>query len=129
MFFLGMCVVSFVIAAGFAWVGAWLILPFAGLEMLVLALALKSNLKACSTKEVVMIDNEHVCVEVGRFGPEHRCCFVRNWTEVLLLPAKIAGYPSHLYLRSAGKQVELGACLDDKERKELSLKLQELIRA
>lgn len=118
---------SFLVAGGFAWVGAWLILPFAGLEMLVLAFALKANLRACRTKEVVHIDDQHVCVEVGRQGPEQSCCFVRCWTEVFLSPAKIKGYPSHLYLRSAGRQVELGACLDNKDRKALSIKLKELI--
>lgn len=39
-FYIGMVVVSFSIAIAFALKGAWLILPFAGVEMLVLGAAL-----------------------------------------------------------------------------------------
>ena len=37
--FAGLAAVTLAIAAGFAFMGAWLILPFAGLEVLALAVA------------------------------------------------------------------------------------------
>ena len=127
IFFLTMLVVMSSISLGFAFVGAWMILPFAGLELGVLAWALKANLRACRVREIVSVSGNNVCVEVGERSPEKSCSFVRAWTKVLLSPSAIKGHPSRLFLRSEGRQVELGACLDDSERRALSLRLEELI--
>ena len=37
--FIALAVLTLAIGLGFAWVGAWLVLPFAGLEVLMLAAA------------------------------------------------------------------------------------------
>lgn len=123
-----MSVTSLGIALVFAWQGLWMILPFAGLEMLVLAVAFyQVHKKACS-REVISFDTDDIRVEVGRDAPEHVCIFQRAWTQVLLQTPSIKGYPSKLFLRSGGRQLELGACLNDDERQALHDHLVKLVQ-
>lgn len=111
-----MSVTSLGIGMAFAWQGLWMVLPFAGLEMIFLAVAFHCVRKSGSCREVVSVGTESVRIEVGHHSPEYVCEFKRPWTQVLLLAPKIKGYPSKLLLRSGGKQVEVGACLSDEER-------------
>jgi len=125
-FLLSMCVVSFGIAIGFAMAGLWLVLPFAGLEMLVLLLAFYAVWQSSACREVVSISDESIIVETGRTAPEKSCVFQRHWTQVLLQMPKIKGYPSRLFLRCGSQQVEVGSCLSNEERLALSQRLVEL---
>ena len=111
-----MSVTSLGIGVAFAWQGLWMVLPFAGLEMIFLAVAFHYVHKTGNCREVVSVAADNVRVEAGRHSPEYVCVFQRAWTQVLLQAPKIKGYPNKLLLRSGGKQVEVGACLNDKER-------------
>lgn len=126
-FLAGLSGVILMIASGFAMMGLWLILPFAGLEVLVLVAVFYVLAGNGARREVVHIDSKQVRVEAGRQCLEHSCCFHRVWTQVLLEPEKIRGYPTRLLLRSAGKQVEVGAFLNNDERQALWLRLKQLI--
>ena len=125
-FLVGMCVVSFGIAIGFAMVGLWLVLPFAGLEMLVLVLAFSVVKKSSACREVVSVVDENIIIETGRTRPEKSCVFQRAWTQILLQAPQIKGYPSRLLLRCGSRQVEVGACLNNDERHALRRRLLEL---
>jgi uncharacterized membrane protein len=127
VFLLSMFLVSSMIALGFAWVGLWLVLPFAGLEMLVLAVAFYSVLKKSQCREVVYVDHDNVTVQSGRRGPEQQCIFLRAWTQVQLVSPSIRGYPSRLLLRCGGRQVEIGACLTEDEREALGERLNQIL--
>ena len=66
-------VVSVGIAAAFAYFGAWLILPFAGLEMLVLYLAFRYIERHAADCELIEIDGDRLALrshgrefEIGR---------------------------------------------------------------
>lgn len=119
--------VSLSIAMGFAYLGAWPILPFAGGELLLLAWAMRANRKACRRREVVEIDDRYVRVGVGYESPEQVCRFTRAWTQVWVLPSLKTNDRNRLLLRSAGKQVEIGSFLSDKERQSLAVQLRRLI--
>ena len=123
-----MTVTSLGIGIAFAWQGLWMVLPFAGLEMIFLATAFYCVQKSGSCREVVSVESDNVRVEAGRHAPEYVCVFQRAWTQVLLQTPKIKGYPSKLLLRSGGKQVEVGACLSDEERVALHDHLVKLVQ-
>ena len=125
--FASIATVSLTIGAVFASLGAWPIFPIAGGEILFLAWAMKLNRKACSRREVVEIDDHYVRVGVGYKSPEQVCAFTRAWTQVLVVPSQHSHHRSHLLLRSAGKQVELGSFLSDEERDSLAKRLKKLI--
>jgi len=125
-FLIGMCVISFGIAIGFAMVGLWLVLPFAGLEMLVLIFAFHTVQKSSASREVVSVVDERIIIETGKTRPEKSCVFQRAWTQILLQAPQIKGYPSRLLLRCGSRQVEVGACLNNDERQALRRRLLEL---
>lgn len=127
LFLAGMVFVSFSIAGVFAAQGAWMVLPFAGFEMLVLGLVLHRCCVQACRQEVVSIAGNEVRVAVGRERPERCCTFERCWARVILDKAKVQGYPSRLLIRSHGREVEVGACLIDEERARLAIALREAL--
>lgn len=127
-FLLSMCIVSFGIAIGFAIVGLWMVLPFAGLEMFVLIFAFYSVQKSSACREIVSVVDENIIIETGRTKPEKSCVFQRAWTQILLQSPQVKGYPSRLLLRCGSRQVEVGACLNNDERQALCRRLVELKR-
>ena len=68
MFFLTTCCVSFAIALAFAWQGLWLIVPFAGIEMLALGLALYWCLKRLSRVETITVSDKEVSLNVQQLN-------------------------------------------------------------
>ena len=127
-FYLGMITVSFGIAAGFAWQGAWLVLPFAGLEMLVLGAALYSVGRRCARWQLVSVCEDAVEVtEADAAAGRHR--FSRAWARVELVPPAIRGYPARLLIRSHGRTVEIGDCLNEEEKHYLARQLRLAVEA
>jgi uncharacterized membrane protein len=124
LFFLIMVIISFGIAGVFAAVGYWVVLPFAGLEMTVLGVALYLCSVRISRCEVISIDNGTVEVVVGRHSPESSYTFDRHWARIVLDPPRARGHPSRLFLRSHGRELEVGACLNNEERQQLARALE-----
>lgn len=127
--FLVMGLLSMVIALSFGAVGFWPVIPFAGLELLALGTALYLCARRCHWSEVVFIRPHCVEVEKGRHGPEERWLFPRGWAQVELLTPFYQQHPSRLVIRSHGQEVELGAFLNEWERRALAGDLRRAIRA
>ena len=124
MFFLFMVATSFGIAGAFAATGYWVIFPFAGLEMVVLGAALYVCSLKASRCEVISIENGIIEVVVGRHSPENSYTFNRQWARIVLDPPRARGHPSRLLLRSHGRELELGACLNSEEKQQLAAALE-----
>jgi uncharacterized membrane protein len=127
-FYIGMVVVSFSIAMAFALNGAWLILPFAGLEMLVLGAALYVVARRGSCWQAVSIHGNDI--EVVDHDPtrERQQTIQRAWAQVKLEQARINGYPSRLTIRSHGRAIEIGGYLAEAEKEQLALELRQAVR-
>ncbi|MEJ2059445.1 MAG: DUF2244 domain-containing protein [Gammaproteobacteria bacterium] len=123
-FYMGMCGVSVLVSGALAGLGFWPVIPFAGLNMMGLGLALYFCHRRAEHKEVIRVDGDVIRVEAGHGCIEHRCCFERAWTRVVLLAPELRGYPTRLLLRSRGWEVEVGSCLNDDERKKLAGRLE-----
>jgi len=124
IFYLAVSVTALVIAVMFAVKGAWLILPFAGLEILALGACLYICARKNTECEVIHIGEDVVKVERGRRRPEHSVEFQRAWTRVNLTQNRLAWYPSRLTLSSKGQEIEIGSKLLEEERIELTKELQ-----
>jgi uncharacterized membrane protein len=122
-FYMSMVVVSFGIALVFAIQGAWLILPFAGLEMLVLGAALYVVARRAYRWQSVSIHADRVVITEHDQSSERQQTFQRAWAQVRLEPARIKGYPPRLFIRSHGRAVEIGGYLADAEKEHLALEL------
>ena len=101
--------VSIGIASAFALLGAWLILPFAGLEMLVLWLAFRHVERRAGDFERIAIAGDRVEIEVCEAGRHESHELNRCW-------ARLVGDGGRLALRSHGREYEIGRYLDDEQR-------------
>ena len=126
-FYIGMVLVTFGIAIAFAMKGAWLILPFAGLEMLVLGIALYIVARRNASWQSISISNDLVeVVEHGRSNEQRS--FQRAWASVVHEHPRINGHPSRLLIRSHGRSLEVGACLGETEKAYLARELGKVMR-
>lgn len=128
-FYLGMILLSMVIALSFGALGFWPVIPFAGLELLALGTALYLCARHCHWREVILVGRHTVEVEKGRYRPEERWIFPRAWAQVELQAPVYAQYPSKLFIRSHGRHVELGSFLNEWERCALADDLRRTIRS
>ena len=118
-----------VIATGLAWVGAWPVVPFAGLELLVVGICLYRCAQRCAEREVISIDGHTVAVERGRYRPEQRFELPRPWARVGVIQGAVRGYPCRVLIRAHGKAVEVGARLPERERHLLARRLRRCLSA
>ena len=100
--------------------GAWFVLPFFGLELVILGLGLYLSALAGSTREVVHIDGNEVRILRGRGQLEAVATLPRYWTRVVLVQDPRGWYLSRLQLRCHGKQVEIASKLVESERLDLA---------
>ena len=111
----------------FAALGAWLVLPFSGLEWLLLAFCLHLSRKRSMEREVITITDAVVQVEKGRKIPRQTYRFQRAWVTLDWSESTVRGRPSRLSLRLHGKEVEIGRFLVESERQALARQLRILL--
>jgi uncharacterized membrane protein len=116
--------VSAGIAGAFALLGAWMILPFAGLEMLVLFLAFCYIDRHAADFERIAIAGDRVRVELFEAGQAKSHEFNRCWAQVVASPGG-----ARLALRSHGREVEIGRHMNDEQRIGLARELGRQLRA
>ena len=116
LFFVAMMVVSFSIAAWFLALGAWMVFPFAGLEMLALGGALLWIARRGEEWETLDVDGDRVRIACWRGGVARSWSFQRHWLSVSLAPPYHRGHPQRLLLGSHGRSREVGRMLTGDER-------------
>jgi uncharacterized membrane protein len=108
------------VAVYFALKGAWLVLPFAGLEALVVCGGIYLNARWAVTREVVRLDGPDLTVSRGRRALVEVVRLPRFWTRVALVRDPRGWYPNRLLLESHGRRFEIGAVLAESERELLA---------
>lgn len=109
----------------FAALGAWLVLPFSGLEWLLLAYCLRWSRIQSAQREVITISDAVVSVEQSLIAQTIK--FQRAWVTVQWVESTIPRHPSRLCLRLHGKEVEIGRFLVESERLALAKELRRLL--
>ncbi|MGO9443197.1 MAG: DUF2244 domain-containing protein [Thiobacillaceae bacterium] len=107
------------VASGFCLVGYWPVMPFAGLEIGVLAWAFDVIRRRESDYERLEIDQDRVMLVTRREGKIESRDLNRYWTKVIVQCDR-PGADCHVLIRSAGKDSEVGCHLSDRERLELA---------
>jgi len=126
-FFAGLCAAVLAVSAPFAARGLWPVVPFAGLELLVLAWALRATLMRRDRHESITVTAEAVVIESQQRGHRGQVVFPRHWAQVTLHRSAVPWHPSRLTIASHGRLCEVGAFLTEEERRELAGRLQRLI--
>lgn len=115
MFFFACCL--FIVAAYFTSVGAWLVIPFAGIEFIVIGTALYQQCCYAHQKQIISIDDNAVSVsEKGR----QLISIPKPWLKIVHKHDPHGWYSSRLYIGAHGRFVELGKYLIESERKRLA---------
>lgn len=130
LIYLSIAAVPMAVAIGFASRGLWPILPFAGLEVLGLGVALALSVRRGRTREYIRLDEQTVQVRKTTwnwFARETEFEFARPWTRVELRKAGLADHPSRLLIRHRTSAVEVGSFLTERERRSLGRRLARLV--
>ncbi len=127
LLFAALCLVCFTLAGLLALRGMWPILPFAGLEMLLVGWALHASLVRQHRAQIITLTESDVSVESHDRANCLRTVFPRHWAQVKLRRPASPLHPSRLTIESHGRQCELGSFLTEEERYGLAFRLQRLI--
>jgi uncharacterized membrane protein len=126
--FLFVCVGFLGFAGFFALRGFWPVLPFAGLEMAGLGLALKLSLDRRHQLQTILISENEVRIESRRKrGSDAPVVFPRHWARVTLLRSYAPSHPSRLLIEASGRSCEVGQFLTEGERQGIARQLGRLI--
>ena len=109
------------IALGFyAVMGIWMILPFAGLEVVALAAGLYYASWKLNYQHVVTFERNNLRIEKGVYRPRGIWNWPKQETVLHVTPSKQEWSPPKLSFRYAGDEVEIGEFLAKSEAVELS---------
>ncbi len=115
--------VSLIVAISFMYKGFILVLPFSGLEVLCLSLALYLVYKHYSTCQVIYFTDDSVIIESGKDEANERIEYQRFWSSFYVDNEGAYSIP-RLTIRSKGKTTEIGRFLSYKDK----LKLIKLVK-
>jgi uncharacterized membrane protein len=115
-----MMATSLGIASAFAVAGAWMVLPFAGVEMLALAAAFYLHGRHAADYERLAISNGRVCIEVRDGEKTMRRELDCAWARVC---ERSTGLDLRVSIVAHGAEVEVGRHLDGERRRQLAMTL------
>ncbi|WKD48497.1 DUF2244 domain-containing protein [Microbulbifer spongiae] len=120
--FFSLVAVSLGISLAFAFAGAWMILPFAGLEMLLLAVLFAYVCLEGTRREVIRIDDKQVvfdCCRGFRGQSIYHREFTRDSLVVLVRMGSGTAEPASVSFSGPEGCLEVGEFLTDAEKAEL----------
>lgn len=116
--FAALSLVVLAIGAGFAAAGAWLVLPFAGLEVLLLGAAFVLYARHAADYERIELESGRITVEVADGG---------RLAHYEMQGARVLMQDGRLVLRGAKEELEIGRYLGDEARARLAAELEQTL--
>jgi uncharacterized membrane protein len=129
IFFIAIFIFSALLALRFWLLGAWLVVPFFLLEMILLGFVLFLLAREAGYKETIAITAEYVSITVVEDGVKelYKDSFNLYWVEFVLKQDDKNWHPSRLYLKSHGHFIRIGQCLTDDDRLGLLKRLKQAL--
>lgn len=127
--FVGLSALPLTIGIAFAVMGVWMVLPFAILEVGVLAVLVRWLYRHIDDCELIMIGPERVQVTRRVGTNETRHDFQRYWARVRLDRGRTQRDPSRLRIGSHGRYIDIGASINEEDRATLASELRQALRA
>ena len=112
------------IAIAMATFGLWMVIPFAGLEVIFIVACLYMTLKRLSRQEVITVDNEAIKLEWGYNQPDTVVNLPRRWSRLSYHCTDSVFEMGELSVAAHGRRYALGKCLNKEEKKALYGELQ-----
>ena len=128
----GLVGIVLVVGLSFLHIGAWLVLPFAGLEILGFVYAFYYIRMHSADFESITIERDRIVVEKRNFKEVTTTVFQRHWAQVSVRDVT-SGWgvigKSGLFIRSHGKEVEFAKYfINDEQRALLALELKQKLK-
>ncbi|AOY86914.1 hypothetical protein BKP64_01260 [Marinobacter salinus] len=108
----GLFTISALIATGMGIAGAWVIIPFAGLELAALAAGIYVTSRACQRREVLTIDDADIHLEKGRIEKMAEWTLPRRYARLRLNAPRHPFTPPRMELIHRDTSVALGTFLN-----------------
>ena len=116
------------IGIGFAFAGATMILPFAGLEVIFVGVCVYLVMKKTYKQEVITLTQETLKIEKGGGKIDQVWEYFRMWSFVSVERPQHPWYPAHIVVTSKGERVPIGDFLNEDEKEELVSNLERIIQ-
>ena len=123
LFFIATCLFSLMFSLFVASLGFWPVLPFWGVEMLLLGLGLNASMRRRRYTQTVTITESRVSLVTRSRRGEAKQEFARHWARVRLRTPQTRLAPSRLMIESGGRAFEVGSFLTEEERCVLATRL------
>ncbi|GGX72334.1 DUF2244 domain-containing protein [Saccharospirillum salsuginis] len=114
-----LCGLSALIVTGMILAGAWVVLPFVGLELGALAVGLYYTALCCRQQEVVSLDGDTLTIEKGIYRRQTRWQWPRRYTRAWLEVPRHPWTPPAVYLGHRDEEVPLAPFLNHQDTAEL----------
>ena len=115
---IAMFVVNMIIGIGFAMIGGWLILPFAGLEILAVGTGMYYVCWKLNFKHIVTVEAESFTLQKGVYFPKHEWRWQKSQTRLIRVAPRYRLSPPQLWLVNLNQRIELAEFLDRKDKKQ-----------
>ena len=112
VFFGFLSLICLTFGIGFFFIGATMILPFAGIEVLALILILRINRKWLNQKQALHLDKLYVKIEKD----DKKMIFDRFLSKFFI---EKNNSKKVIYLKSSNQKIEIGSFLNEEEKEEL----------
>lgn len=120
-------VIAIIVSSGFALAGAWLVFPFAGIEVGALFAVVYYVSRKCNRKEVISVDEHSLKLERGYRRPEEQWVCDRFWVRAVIGGSSHPWHPDRILLRCRHREVEIGAFLNDEDKERLIAQLRRFV--
>ena len=120
-----LCAVSLMIAVGFWVIGAPLVMPFAGIELIAVGLALLVYARHAADRETLRLEAGRLSVECALGGRTERAEFVPSWVRV----EPQHGDHSLIELSGQGRSIAVGRFVRPELRRALADELRAALRS
>jgi len=122
-----MVAISLMIAGFFAVIGIWAVLPFAGLEMMILWFALYCVSRKGSKRELIDIQQGRFFLHVEQCGVQQDYQWYLPWVNVELQAMRFDVEKKRLIIRYKDERIEIANGLHEEEKNLLAIALRKAI--
>lgn len=114
-----MFAVSLVIGLSFVALGAWPILPFAGLEILLVGIGMYYVSWKLNFQETIRIEGDALHIQKGVHYPKYHWRWQASHTQLIKQASRYRLSAPTLFLKHLNERIEIGDFLTKKEKKQL----------
>ena len=114
-----MFLVNMTIASVWASMGAWMVLPFAGLEIMLVGIGMYYVSWKLSFKEIITIEGDSLILQKGVYFPKHEWHWQCSNSALIKQTSHYRLSAPTLYLKNLNQEIEIGSFLNRAEKKVL----------